>query len=235
MDQPDGVLAMSQLLPRIKDAVVLEYRPESAEGPFQRYRSRVVAREGRYDFLDAPRSSSETIVTLPGDHRAFLEWGSGSYVYRFAIRIEEVLEPLPSLKISYQSQPTRRNRRQQWRAKVNVPGRYRIDEEPVDLPEATGPPRPWIRTMTRDVSYSSVRFFTPDILTPKTPVTVEWHLVRDQVFTGTMAVIHMMRGESYYRGLPGQDVVARWSPPLIDAQAQQWQGFCDSHRYDYRD
>lgn len=236
MDQPDAVLAMSQILPRIKDSVALEYRPEGAEGPFRRYRTRVVAREGRFDFLDAPRSSTGTIVTLPVDGRVFLEWGSGSYVYRFAIRIEEVLDPLPSLKVSYQSQPTRRNRRQQWRAKVNVSGRYHIYEESLDLPESATLSKPsWIRTMTRDVSYSAVRFFTPDVLTPGTPLAVEWHLAQGQVFTKTMAVVHMVGGESHYRGLEGHDVVARWSPPLIDAGAQQWQSFCDTHRYDYRD
>lgn len=225
-------------LPPVKAAIEIEHRPPSQDGHMERYSSRIVLRDDSYDYLDALRSSSGDIVmgwTLVGSEVSLL-WGKDSYLFRYRVMVDEVLDPLPALRVSYQGPVRRHNRRHEWRSNTKLIGKFTIivDEKPEGEIEPDEPPAPARQhvTISRNISYSALRFYSRYRLKPDTKVTVEWKLPDGSTFRGTMRVLTTLPDITIYQGTEGHDVVALWDPPLESKELEQWKAFCDSHRYD---
>lgn len=216
-------------LPPVQASVELAYRPVGSTEPYRYYLTRIIGRAAEHDFLDAPRAASGNVVSLTGAGDAFLEWGAGDVVHRFPVRILAVLDPVPVLQIGYLAEPIRTNRRSQWRARAYILGRFRVGWPEVAHQVMPGlNAQAWVATMTRNVSYAAARFWAPEAFLVETPITVEWQPAQGSAITGTMAIVRAY-GESWYRGIAGRDVVARWDPPLAQAMAARWQQLCDEH------
>ncbi len=234
---PKRAVALEDL-PPVKAAIEIEHRPPGQDGRMERYSSRIVLRDESYDYLDALRSSSGDIVmgwTLVGSEVNLL-WGKDSYLFRFRVMVDEVLDPLPALRVSYQGPPRRHNRRHEWRSNTKLTGKFTIifDETPENeeqQEETTPEPRPF-NTISRNISYSGMRFYSRHRLKPDTRITVEWQLSEGGTFRGTMRILSTLTDITTYQGAEGRDVVALWDPPLESAELEQWKSFCDAHRYD---
>ncbi|MBX5467924.1 MAG: hypothetical protein K6U14_10620 [Firmicutes bacterium] len=222
-----GVLAPEDL-PPVKAAVEIEWQP-GPEMPVERYQSRIILRDGGYDYLDALRTAAGEVVagwTLVGRPLNLL-WGRENYLYRYPITVEEVLEPLPALRVTYLGLPRRHNRRREWRSNTKVVGQIRLAE--VTDQDRRGRP---MQTVSRNISYSAVRFFSRFRLEPGTVLETEWRLAPGEVLRATMRVLRTVPGPSQYQGWEGVDVVALWDPPLSSPAREQWKAFCDRHRWD---
>lgn len=225
-------------LPPVKAAIEIEHRPPGPGGNLERYSSRIVLRDDLYDYIDALRSSSGDIVmswTLVGSEVSLL-WGNASYLFRYQVRIDEVLDPLPAMRVTYQGAPRRHNRRHEWRSNTKLTGKFTIivDEDPGEEVERNEPPasvRQYV-TISRNISYSGMRFYSRHQLKPDTKISTEWKLPDGLTFRGTMRVLSTLPDITMYQGAEGRDVVALWDPPLESPELDQWKAFCDAHRYD---
>jgi hypothetical protein len=217
-------------LPPVKAPVKIEHVPENA--PMERYSSRIVLRDNAYDYLDALRSSAGDVIlswTLVGSE-VYLLWGQDSYLYRYRIIIDEVLDPLPAVRVTYLSPPRRHNRRREWRSNTKIPGKFtKIEDVQEDGRVET--PRP-LKTISRNISYSAIRFYSRHSLKSGTRLKVDWQLSDGSRLTGEMRVLRTLTDITVYQGVEGHDVVAVWDPPLEMSQLNLWKAFCDRHRYD---
>lgn len=228
-----------ELLPPVKASVEIVDAPPKDEN-FAHYSSRIMHREDGCDYLDALRNVSGEIpnVSLLPPH-LYLLWGTAQDLYVFRIAVDAVLDPLPSLRIRYLESPRRHNRRQAWRSNTKISGSFIIlstpgiaeSRDPSVLATEDGSPRRY-RTMTRDISYSALRFYARYRIPAGSRLSAQWHLPDGTILTATMVVVPSVLRVSVYRGIEGRDVVARWDPPLAPLLAEQWHAFCDHHRYD---
>lgn len=226
------VIIPDDALPPLKAAVTLDYRPpDRLLDTYTRFTTRVVARDEDGDWLDALRAPSGSIAIPQRGHEAWMLWGSRSVLYRYRVQIEEITDPIPAVRIIYCEPPVKLNRRQQLRSYVNITGRFALIPEENSVSEEN-PLRYW-RTMTRDVSYWSIRFYVPDSLPSNARLLTEWNLTENSpVFTASMRLLRTRPELSVYRSIPGYNVVAYWDPPLTDEPWDTWRNFCDIHRYD---
>ncbi len=227
-----------ELLPPMKASVeIVDFLPNG--GDSEHYTSRIMHREDGCDYLDALRNAAGQIrptSSLPS--RLFLLWGTNQDLYVYPIAIDTILDPLPSLRIRYLEAPRRHNRRQAWRSNTKIPGSFTIiaapsleNHDPSGLALQENSPRRY-RTMTRDISYSALRFYARFRIPAGTELSAQWHLPDGTALDATMVVVPSVLRVSAYRGIEGRDVVARWHPPLPAPLAEQWHVFCDNHRYD---
>lgn len=190
--------------------------------------SRVMARQpGPVDYLDAPRTAGGGAVAgwaLLGE-RVELQWGHDELVEAYPVEVREVLAPLPALEVRYLGAPARRNRRGEPRAEAHV--RVRLTSADPGGPLARG-----FASITRDISLSGVRVFTPDPLAPGDALVGQFSLDEDPPLSGTLVVLRCV-GASSYRGYEGWDAVLRWNPPLAGTDATRWALYCRRHRWDY--
>lgn len=222
-----GVLATD--LPPVKAAVEIEWQP-GPDLPVERYQSRIVLRDqAGYDYLDALRTAEGQVVaawSLVGQPLSLL-WGRENFLYRYPITVEEVLEPLPALRVTYLGPPRRHNRRREWRSNTKVVGQFVVVGAQPNTPRA----RP-VFTVSRNISYSAMRFFSRFRLEPGTLLEVEWKLGPKETLKATMRVLRTVPGPTMYQHHEGVDVVACWDPPLDSPLREQWKAFCDRHRWD---
>ncbi|PSR34391.1 MAG: hypothetical protein C7B46_05605 [Sulfobacillus benefaciens] len=215
----------------MKAPVEIEYVPQAEDSQMERYSSRIVLRDNAYDYLDALRSSAGDVIlgwTLVGSE-VYLLWGQDSYLYRYRIVIDEVLDPLPAMRVTYLTPPRRHNRRREWRSNTKIPGKFtKIAGEQEDPPET---PR-MLRTISRNISYSAIRFYSRHSLKPDTRLKTQWQLPDGNVLAGEMRVLRTLNAITVYQGIEGHDIVAVWDPPLNESQLNLWKAFCDRHRYD---
>ena len=219
-------------LPPVKASVEIEYVPLEENAQMERYSSRIVLRDNAYDYLDALRSSAGDVIlgwTLVG-REVHLLWGQDSYLYRYRIVIDEVLDPLPALRVTYLTPPRRHNRRREWRSNTKILGKFteignQQEVGPYETPQM-------VRTISRSISYSAIRFYSRHSLKPDTHLKVDWQLPDNIVLTGEMRVLRTLADITVYRGIEGHDLVAVWDPPLEISQLNLWKAFCDRHRYD---
>jgi hypothetical protein len=198
------------LLPPVKALVQVEL-PDGS-----RYDTRVVMRRSAQDYLDALRDAHGSTVTgwaLSG-RRLTLLWGRDGAVWRYPIQVHEVLEPFPALAVVYLGPPSRNNRRREPRALVRV--RMTILSEPPSTP---------IDTITRDVSYSAVRFFTPRLMAAGDHVAAAFFL-DDGPLTAPLRVLRVTRHITSYRHQAGHDAVALFDPPLTAGERARWLALC---------
>lgn len=234
---PKRAVAMGDL-PPVKASIEIEHRPPSEDGHLERYSSRIVMRDESYDYLDALRSSSGDVVmgwTLVGSEVNLL-WGRDSYLFRFKVMVDEVLDPLPALRVTYQGPPRRHNRRHEWRSNTKLMGKFTVMvNEEVNANDGsqdpTSAPKPAV-TISRNISYSAIRFYSRRRIKPDTRMNTEWKLPDGATFHGTMRVLTTLPDITIYQGVEGHDVVALWDPVLESPVLEQWKAFCDSHRYD---
>ncbi len=196
--------------------------------------SRVMAREGGtpgesvVDFLDAPRSVGGGAVTgwaLVGE-RVDLQWGHEEWVETYPVEVREVLDPLPALEVRYLGPPRRHNRRSDLRSAAHV--RVRLESVGADGPLARG-----FASITRDISPSSVRVFTPEVLETGRVLSAQFTLDEEPPLVGTMRVLRCHTAPSTYRGYEGVDAVLMWDPALTGAVLARWVLYCRRHRWDY--
>ena len=228
-ENPKRVVPMAEL-PPVKAAIEIEHWTNGEGSEIERYSSRIVMRDDSYDYLDALRSSAGDVVlgwTLVGTEVQLL-WGRDSYLYRYKILIDDVLDPLPALRVTYVAPPRRHNRRHEWRSNTKLPGKFTIVAE--DNAEEEKPRQ--FSTITRNISYSAIRFFSRHRLKPETRVAVEWKLPDGSSFKGQIEILRTLPGITVYQGVEGHDVVGFWNPVLDGPLLQQWKTFCDRHRYD---
>lgn len=225
-------------LPPVKASIEIEHRPPSGDGLMERYSSRIVMRDEAFDYLDAMRASSGDIVmgwTLVGSEVNLL-WGKDSYLYRFKVMVDEVLDPLPALRVTYLGPARRHNRRHEWRSNTKLTGKFTmvVDEnpEPDGVNEESPTASRQYVTISRNISYSAIRFYSRHRMKPDTRITVEWKLPDGGTFHGTMRIVGTLPDITVYQGAEGRDVVALWDPVLESPALDQWKAFCDSHRYD---
>lgn len=195
--------------------------------------SRVMGREPRsgeapVDYLDAPRSAGGGTVVgwaLLGA-RVELQWGHDEWVDAYPVEVREVLEPLPALEVRYLGPPHRRNRRHELRAAAHVRVRLtRVD--------ARGLLGRGFASITRDISPSGARAFTPEALAEGDVLQAEFALDEEPPLAGTLSVIRCGSEPTGYRGYDGWDAVLRWDPPLEGSDMARWVLFCRRHRWDY--
>lgn len=196
----------------------------------ERFRTRILMREGAADYLDALRSSTGAIVVPEAGKEAYLRWGSSDYLYRFRVRIEEVLQPVPTVRIAYLEAPERVNRRREWRSPAKIGGRFSIIAWQWTDRGAVASDPYYIRTMSRDISPSAVRFYSPDILRPDTQIIAAWQVGPDYAVEGTMTVLRTLPEPSTFREIAGYDVVALWTPPLQSLDRNLWTATARQHR-----
>ena len=230
IEEVPSIVQSLEPLPPIQAELTLDYRPPFSDDLYTRYTTRVLRREGGADWLDALRAPTGAVVAPRAGHAAWLLWGEDQVLWRYAVQILEVLQPVPVIRIRYTSAPERINRRQEWRSRAKIPGEcsltpLTIADDPVPLP------RMW-KTMTRDVTYSTLRFYTPEWLEPGRRLDTVWHIEPGTLFQASVIVIHTRQGVSVYRSIPGHDVIARWDPLLTDDALQRWRTVCDRHRHD---
>ncbi len=196
--------------------------------------SRVMAREGGtpgvplVDFLDAPRSGGGGAVTgwaLLGA-RVDLQWGHEEWVETYPVEVREVLDPLPALEVRYLGPPSRRNRRSEPRSAAHV----RVRLETVEQDGSAGRR---FASVTRDISPSSVRVFTPGVLASGRLVSAQFALDEEPPLVGTLRVLGCYPAPTTYRGYDGVDAVLTWDPPLSGPCAARWALYCRRHRWDY--
>lgn len=214
-------------LPPVKAPVEIEYVPQAEDAQMERYSSRIVLRDNAYDYLDALRSSAGDVIlgwTLVGSE-VYLLWGQDNYLYRYRIIIDEVLDPLPAMRVTYLTPPRRHNRRREWRSNTKIPGKFTTiggEEEASRM----------VRTISRNISYSAIRFYSRHSLKPDTRLKTQWQLPDGNDLTGEMRVLKTLTNITVYQGIEGHDIVAVWDPPLNESQLNLWKAFCDRHRYD---
>ena len=180
------------------------------------------------DFLDAPRSRSGGAVTgwaLLGE-RVDLQWGHEEWVEVYPAEVSEVLDPMPALEVRYLGPPTRRNRRKEPRSAAHV--RVRLEGAELGGPLARG-----FASITRDISPSGVRVFTPDVLETGQVLSAQFILDDEPPLIGTVRVLRCDTAPSVYRGYDGVDVVLMWDPALTGAALARWALYCRRHRWDY--
>lgn len=196
--------------------------------------SRVMAREGGtpgvplVDFLDAPRNGGGGAVTrwaLVGE-RVDLQWGHEEWVETYPVEVREVLDPLPALEVRYLGPSSRHNRRSEPRSAAHV--RVRLDRVARDGSLIRG-----FASVTRDISPSSVRVFTPDVLASGQLLSAQFALDEEPPLVATLRVLACYPAATTYRGYDGVDAVLTWDPPLSGPSAARWALYCRRHRWDY--
>lgn len=220
-------------LPPLKTPITLDYRPARPGAELTRCSTRIIAREAPSDWLDALRAPSGPVAVPKLGDLAWLLWGDGDMLYRYRVRVEEIAQPIPAVRVRYLGPPDVIERRQERRSPVNITGRFHIQDsngEGLELLGTAAVPRPW-QTMTRDVGYSSIRFYTPESMGAGVHLATEWDLDSDHMLAWPMVVVRTLPGESVYRAIPGYDVVALWESPLPPAEQTVWRRFCDEQRY----
>jgi hypothetical protein len=199
------------LLPPVKSAVQVR----AADGRL--WATRVALRDGGRDYLDAPRAADGRPAPAP-DVRAryLLVWGAGDTALAYPIRVVEVLPPLGAWVIRYEAPPTRVNRRREVRLAAAWPLRL------------IGPDGRPFDTVTRDVSPSAVRAFTPQPLPPGVRLLAVLTLPDGRHLAATVQVHRIAAALSHWRGAAGQDVVLRFDPPLAGEAQALWRRACQA-------
>ncbi|MCY0907039.1 MAG: hypothetical protein OWR62_01470 [Sulfobacillus thermotolerans] len=196
----------------------------------QTWTSRLIRRDGVYDYLDALRDRRGDVVqgwSLQGQPMR-LYWGQDRYLWQYKVQIIMVLDPLPAVQVTYLEPPVRTNRRREWRSDDNgyhMRGRVQVCED-VGVAETSA----WT-TVSRDFSYSGIRFFSPMVLPIGSHVTTQWQWDQPGEFQGRLQIVRLDTGRAQYREAEGVNVVGLWDPALEGEQANAWQAFCLHHRY----
>lgn len=216
-------------LPPLKSAVEIAYHAGPPQFSIEYYASRIVLRDASYDYLDALRSAAGDIVSgwsLMGAE-TYLLWGQDKVLYRYKIVIDEVLDPLPALRVVYLEPPQRHNRRHEWRSNTKLMGKIAVVTDQADASEIKPYP-----TITRNISYSALQCFVRHPLPLGTRLRAEWQLDHGMTLQHSMTVLRIVPGITQYRGVEGHDIVACWDPSLDDDAKQRWVTLCNQHRYE---
>lgn len=219
-------------LPPVKALVTVELQAngEMHGGVFS---SRIAMREDGFDYLDALKSPSGDVISgwmLIGQS-VYLMWGKENVMYRYQVSVQEVLEPIAAMRVTYLAPPKRHNRRKEWRSNTTISGRFRVENPTTSETTPTERANRPMVTISRSISYSSMRFFSPSRLKPGTRILANWNLTDDDGMEAVMRV-QFIAGKSVFQGREGFDIVAMWDPPLEDPVKSQWKAFCDDHWYD---
>ena len=210
-------------LPPVKAGVKVSFPEVDANEMFT---SRIVLRDDTFDYLDALRTESGVLVGqwFARGSNARMWWGSGGYFLVYPIHIHEVLSPIPALAVLYRGQPRTHNRRREARANAHLRAKFTSSQK--------GGPPPGCISVTRNISFSGVRFFSPAALDAETIIEISVD-ADGQWFTNTAKVLHSQVSEKPFRQVFGYDVVGLWDPPLTDtAQVAQWKALLYAHRFD---
>ncbi|MCL4522203.1 MAG: PilZ domain-containing protein [Firmicutes bacterium] len=226
-------------LPPVKSVVQVSFQDtHGGSQPKAVYFSRIVLRKGDVDYLDAMRDDHGEVTNAWGDTGSVVRlwWGQNEHLWEYPIEIREVLDPVVALEVLYLGPARRHNRRREARAKTQVPARFQLlldpaDEEPADLSAA--PPTPTQPSITRDISYSGVRFFSPQLINPGTMLRLEVSLDSETSWlTHSAEVLRSAKALVPFQASSGYDVVSLWNPPLENEALDRWTQFFNQHRYD---
>lgn len=226
-----SLLIPSASLPPVKALVQVSFQDthQGAE-PKAVYSSRIVLRKHGVDYLDALRDRHGEPTNAWGDTglTVRLWWGYQQHLLEYPIEICEVLDPIPSLEVAYLGPPRQHNRRHQARADTKAPVRFRVVLEHQD----SGVTTPQL-SVTRNISYAGVRFFS---LQKHAPDTILWlEVTLDTTATRLSHHVSVLRSSLSalpFQGSNGYDIMAQWNPPLEGDELGQWKDFFDRHRYD---
>lgn len=205
------------LLPPVKSIVQIAFPSPGEENPTP-YLSRIILRQTPLDYLDAmrhPDGDRPVDAQLARGREALLRWGDGIHLLEYRIRVRNVIDPIPALEVEYLSEPVRRNRRNEVRSPATVVG-FILPADEKDAPE---------RTITRDISPSGLRFFSRTPYAPGQVVTLSLDLGSRGWLTHPVRVVRCDPAERSYRGVPGHDIGAVFSPPLETDDAERWMAY----------
>lgn len=194
------------------------------------YETRIVLRRDGLDYLDALKDDLNRTMTgwtLTGGDLA-LYWGRDEFLFRFPIRVREVLDPLPALEVEYVGPPSRHNRRRQARSYARIQMQFVRKGVAQDVDKLERGP---FDTISRDISLAAIRFFTPRVLKPGEAIDVTVPL-DDGPLSATMRVLRTGRTPTEYRRRDGYDAVGLWDPELIDPERTRWLLYFRKHRWD---
>ncbi len=228
---PDrSLLAVPTIADELKPPVQSVVSLESTDSDPETWTSRLIRRDGSYDYLDALKDARGQVLqgwTLQGSPMV-LHWGKDRFLWKYTVRVVLVMDPLPSMQVVYLAPPIRTNRRSEWRSEdtgYHMRGRVNVcgDAGPVA-------PSAWT-SVSRDFSFSAVRFFSPVVLVPGCHVQTEWQWDQAGVFRGSLMIVRRDPGRVQYREAEGVNLVGVWDPPLTSELAGTWQAFCLRHRH----
>lgn len=214
-------LISDQDKPLLQSPLTLEVQVHDGQPPIL-YASEIVRRAPTYDVLGALRAAKvRPLNALPGvAYSATVLYGYQEYFYRYPI---ELFFQQDEWRLHYVAPFVRQNRRAEVRSVIPLYGQFWIRQN--HSPEI-GP----FDTVSRNISYSAIRFFTPKILKPQSVIRCVWQIPGQKQLDHTMQILRTMPAMTTWHNRDGWDAVGLWHPALPDAVAKSWRLLCDRNR-----
>lgn len=185
------------------------------------YASEIVRREPTYDVLGPLRAAKVCPLNpLPGvAYSATALYGYQEYFYRYPMELFFLQD---EWRLHYVAPFIRQNRRAEVRSTIPLYGQFWIVQGSQNL----GP----FDTVSRNISYSAIRFFTPKILKPQSVIRCAWQLPAKKQITHTMQLLRTMATMTTWHNMDGWDAIGLWHPALPEDVAKSWRLLCDRNR-----